>query len=62
MREWEAEEWVENGEAEREKASTCGRHYSVGQDTVALHGAFCQGELLANGCGKDGGSVQALEV
>lgn len=51
-------EWVEKGGAEgrkeqrkkkREEESTCGSHYSVGQDTVVLHGEFCRGELVAKG-------------
>lgn len=55
-------EWgrgVEGGkkEREREKESTCGSHYSVGQDTVVLHGEFCQGELVAKSWRKSVGKV-----
>lgn len=40
----------EEAETEKEKDSTCGSHYSVGQDTVVVHGAFfCRGELVAKG-------------
>lgn len=48
--EWEVRGWGGSGvsrwegrnrERKREKESTCGSHYSVGQDTVVLHGAFC---------------------
>lgn len=37
----ESGRWGVGGDAEREKENTCGRHYSVGQGTVVLHGAFC---------------------
>lgn len=36
-----------NRERKREKESTCGSHYSLGQDTVVLNVSFVRGELVA---------------
>lgn len=52
-----------NRERKWEKESTCGSHYSVGQDAVVLHGAFCRGALeRLSGCGKDGENAHILYV